>query len=157
MYLNLINSVTPHKDCPDQDFSKLKHKAFSPIFWSGQFHLNSCTDFTSTWLCPKSFWSWTKNLGSLVPKHSELLASHHGDLRLEGHLYSYPFGVTLDSRVLWNWSRSVKYTPTFYLYAISASPCSLFKRMTNDIWHTMIYTWYVYRLSNSISFDRELI
>ena len=41
MYLNPINFVTPHKDCPGQGLTKLKHKAFSPISWSGQFHLDS--------------------------------------------------------------------------------------------------------------------
>ena len=35
MSLNLINPVTPHKDCPVQGLTKLKHKAFSPILWSG--------------------------------------------------------------------------------------------------------------------------
>ena len=115
----------------DQDLTKLKHKAFSPIFWSSQFYLDLRTDFTSTWLCPKIFWSWIRNSDSLASKHSEFLASHCGDLRLKKYLYLYPFKVTLDSRVLWSWSHSVKYTPTFHLHAIPASPRSLIKRTTN--------------------------
>ena len=112
--------MTPHKACLGQDLTKLKHKAFSLISWSDQFHLGSCTDFTSIWLCLETFQSWIKNLGSLAPKHNELLASHHGDLRSEGYLYPYPFRVILDSRVLQSWSRSVKHTPIFHLHAIPA-------------------------------------
>ena len=113
MYLNLINLVTLHEDCPSQGLTILKHKVFSPISWSHQFYLDSRTDFTSTWLCAEIFRSWIRNSGSPAPKYSELLASHRGDRRLEGHLYPYPFEVTLDSKVLWSWSHSVKYTPTF--------------------------------------------
>ena len=39
MCLNLINPMTPHKDCPGQGLTKLKHKAFSPIFWMVNFIL----------------------------------------------------------------------------------------------------------------------
>ena len=131
MCLNLINLVTPHKDYLGQDLTKLKYKAFSIISWSGQFHLDSRIDFTSTWLCTEIFWFWIKNSSSLALKHSELLASHRGDLRSERHLYPYPFGITLDSRVLQSWLYLVKYTPTFYLHVISASPCSMVKRTTN--------------------------
>ena len=123
--------MTPHKDCPSQDLTKLKYKAFSLISWSGQFHLDSRTDFTSTWLCSKTFWSWIKNLDSPAPKHSELLASLHGDLRSEGHLYPYPFGVTLDSIMLWSWSHSVKCTSTYHLHAIPMSLHYLVTRTTN--------------------------
>ena len=131
MCLNLINLMTSHMDCPGQHLTKLKHKAFSPISWSCQFHLDLRTDFTSTWMYPKIFRSWIKNLDSLAPKHNELLVSHHGDLRSEGYLYPYPFGVTLDSRVLQSWSHSVKCTLIFYLHAIPASLCFLIKRITN--------------------------
>ena len=123
--------MTPHKDCPGQGLTKLKYKAFSPIFWSDQFHLDSRTNFTSTWLCPKIFRSWIKYSDSPTPKHSELLVSHRGDFRSEGYLYLCPFRLTLDSRVLQSWSRSLKYTPTFHLHAILASPYSLVKRITN--------------------------
>ena len=76
MYLNLINPMTLHKNCPGQGLTKLKYKVFSPIFWSGQFHLDLRTDFTSTWLCSKIFWSWIQNSSSPTSKHSELLVSH---------------------------------------------------------------------------------
>ena len=45
LYLNLIDPVTPHKDYPDQDFTKLKYiVASSSTTWSDQFYLDSHTD-----------------------------------------------------------------------------------------------------------------
>ena len=70
--------------------TKLKYSdALPPINQRGQSHLDSYTDFTSTWLCPKIFHHWIKNLGNPVSKHSELLVSHQGDLKFEGYLYPY--------------------------------------------------------------------
>ena len=97
----------------------------------GQFHLDPHTDFASTWLYPVAIHHCIKNLGSSALKHSELLASHYGDLKSKGHLYPYPFGVTLDSRVLQSWSRSVKCTSTFHLHTIPVSPYYLVMRTTN--------------------------
>ena len=116
----------------DQDFTKLKYNdASALIIWRDQSHLNPHTDFTSTWLYPVAFHHCIRNPNSPIPKYNELLASHCGDLRSEGHLYSYLFRVTFDSRVLQSWSRSVKYTPIFYLHAIPVSSCFLVKRTTN--------------------------
>ena len=80
---------------------------------------------------PKNLHHRIKNLDSLTSKHNELLASHQGSLKSEGHIYPYPIRATLNSRVLWKWSRSVKYTPTYYPYAIPVSPHALVKKTTN--------------------------
>ena len=131
MCLNLINSMTPHKDYSGQGVTKLKYKAFSSIPWSGQFYLDPYTDFISTWLCPKIFWPWIKNSGSLTRKHSELFVSYHDDLRSERYLYLYLLWATLHSRVFSNWSRSVRYTPTSHLHTMPISLHSLVKRKIN--------------------------
>ena len=144
-------------DYPDQDFTELKYTdILTPTYSEGSIPSDLHTDFVSIWLCPKIFHHWIRNSGSLIPKHSELLVSHCGDLRLEGYLYPYPSWATIDSRVLSSRSHSVRCTPTSHLHAIPVSPCSLVKRTTN-LWHTTTYTWYVYHPSNSISFDRKLI
>ena len=109
----------------------------------------SCSDFISTWLYPKIFHHWSKNLDNPVSKHSELLASHRGSLRSEEHLYSYPIRATIDSRVLRSWSCLVKYTPILHPYAISVSPHTLVKRTIQLIWHTMTYTRYNYHFCNN--------
>ena len=88
--------------------------------WSDQSHLDSHSDFTSTWLYPKTFHHWIKNSDSLAPKHSELLVSHRDSFKSEGHIYPYPISAILDSRVLQKWSCSVKCTPTYHPYAM---PC----------------------------------
>ena len=111
----------------------MKHNvALTSEIMSSQSHLDSYTDLTSTWLYLKIFYHWIKNSGSLAPKHSELLVSHHGDLRSEGYLYPYPLWATLDSRVLHSWSYSVRYTHTSHLYTIPVSSYSLVKRTTNS-------------------------
>ena len=120
-------------DYLDSNFAKLKYTdAYLLLIQRGQFHLDSCIDLISTWLYPKIFYYWIKNSVSLASKYSELLASHRGDLRSEGHLYPYPSRAILDSRVLRKWSRSVKCTPTNHPYAISVSPYVLVKRITNQ-------------------------
>ena len=122
-----------HIDYPDQNFTKLKYSDTSaPIIRRGQSHLNLHTDFTSTWLYPISFRHCIRNLDSLAPKNSKLLASHYGDLRFERHLRPYTSWAALNSRtsvgessVQW-WCISIS-----YLYAIPVSPYSLVKRITN--------------------------
>ena len=99
--LNLINPVTPHKDYPDQDFTKLKHSgALSRTTWSGQSHLDLQTNFANTRLYPEIFHHCIRNIDSPALKHSELLANYRGDLRSEGYLYLYLSRATLDSKVL---------------------------------------------------------
>ena len=90
-----------HMDYPSQDFTKLKYSnALSPIIWRSQSHFDSHIDFASTWLYPVVFHHYIKNVDSLIPKHNELLANHHGDLRSEEHLCLYPLWASFDSRVL---------------------------------------------------------
>ena len=129
--LNSNSLVTPHKDYPGQDFAKLKYDCTQLLNWSGQSHLDTRTDKSSTWLHPTAFRYWIRNSGSPVSKCSELLASHRGGLRSEGYLYSYSIRVNLDSR---NSSGvgHVQYKCTFtsHLYAIPMSPHSLVKRTT---------------------------
>ena len=118
-------------DYPDPDFTKLKYTdAYLLLIRRGQSYLDLCTDLLS-WLHSEIFCHWIRNSVSPASKYSKLLASHCGDLRSEGHLYPYLFGVTLDSRVLQSWSYSIKYTLTFHLHAIPTSPRSLVKRTTN--------------------------
>ena len=75
-------------DYPGQGFAKLKYSdSFFSNSWSGQSRLDH-TDFASTWLCPEAFHLWIRNSVSPVPKHSELLISHWGDLKSKGH-YTY--------------------------------------------------------------------
>ena len=84
MCLNLINPVTLHKNYLGQDFAELKYNvALTLEIRSGQSHLDSHIDFASTWLCPKIFHHWIKNLDSPTLKHNELLISYCGDLRSE--------------------------------------------------------------------------
>ena len=122
-----------YKDYPDQDFIKLKYSdALTPIIRRGQSHLNSHTDFISIWLYPVAFHHCIRNIDSPTLKHSELLASHHGDLRLEGYLCPYPSRAFLNSRALrrwvivWWWC-----TPISHLYVIPVSSHFLVKRITN--------------------------
>ena len=119
-------------DYPEQDFTKLKYSdVLTLILQRDQSHLDSYTDVISTWLYPKIFHHWIKNSSSPISKHSELFASHHGDLRSERYLYPYPLQATFDSRVLHSWSRLVRCTSTSHLYVISVSPHFLVKRTTN--------------------------
>ena len=119
-------------DYHDRDFTELKYTdILTPTYLEGSIPSWLIHQLLKYWLCPKIFHHWIKNSDSLASKHSELLASHRGDLRLEGHLYSYRFRITFDSRVLRSWSHSVKYTPIFHLHAIQVSPCSLVKRIIN--------------------------
>ena len=120
-------------DYLDQDFIKLKYNDTSTsIIWRDQSHLDPHIDFSSTWLYPIAFRHCIKNSDSLVSKHSELLASHYGDLRTEGYLCPYTSRAALDSRVFNRWvTCSVTISPTSHLYAIPVSPYSLVKRTTN--------------------------
>ena len=63
----------------------------------------------------------------MILKYSMLLASHHGDLKSEGHLSR----ATFDSRVLHSWSRSMRCTPISHLHTIPISPHHLVMRTTN--------------------------
>ena len=121
-------------DYPGQGFAKLKYSNTSTsIIWRDQSYLDPHTDFTSTWLYPVSFRHYIKNPDSLTLKHSELLASHYGDLWFEGYLYPYISRAALDSKTLSWWvTCSWQYTPTSHLYAISMSSHSLVKRTTNS-------------------------
>ena len=103
----------------------------SNFTWSSQFHLDSYSNFSSTWLYPKNFHHRMRNSDSPAPKYSELLVSHRSNLRSEGHIYPYPIRATLDGKVLQKWSRSVKYTPTNHPYFIFVSRHVLVKRTTN--------------------------
>ena len=95
-------------DYSDPDFAKLKYpNTYLLLIRRGQSHLDSRTDFTSTWLHPKNFYHWIKNSVSPALKYSEFFASHRGDLKSEGHLYPYPSRTILDNRVLCSWSCSV--------------------------------------------------
>ena len=143
-------------DYSNPNFAKLKYTdAYLPLIWRNQSHLDSCTDLISTWLYPKIFHHWIRNSVSLVSKYSEFFVSHRDDLRSEGYLYPYPLQAILDSRVLYSWSYSVM----MYSYispACYTSVSILFDYEDNQyIWHTMIYTWYRYRPSNSVSFGRK--
>ena len=138
-------------DYPSLGFAKLKYTdAYLLLIRRDQSHLHSCTDLTSTWLHPKIFRYWIRNSVSLTSKYSELLASHCGDLRLERYLYPYPSWATLNSKVLHSWSYSV----IIYFYISPAYHTSIstpFGYEDNQcIWHTMTYTWYHYRPSNSV-------
>ena len=75
--------------------------------WSGQSYFYSHTDFTNTWWYLEIFHHYIRNIGSPAPKHSELLASHRGDLRSEGYLYSYSSRATFGSRVFCSWPNLV--------------------------------------------------
>ena len=103
----------------------------SNFTWSGQSHLDSHSDFTSTWLYPKTFHNWIRNLDNPALKHGELLASHRDSLRFKGHIYPYSIKATPDSRVLRKWSRSMKCTPTYHPYAMPMLLHILVKRTTN--------------------------
>ena len=90
--LRKLNVYQPYKfsdyhwDYPGQGFTKLKHnEPFSPTVGRVNSHLNSCTNFVSTWLHPETFRPRSQCLGSPVPKYIELLTSHHGSLRSKGH------------------------------------------------------------------------
>ena len=48
---------------------------------------------TSTYLYLETFRHWIRNPDSSAPKHRELLASYHGDLKSEGHIYPYPIAI----------------------------------------------------------------
>ena len=88
-------------DYPDQDFTKLKYSdALTLIIQRDQSRLDPHTDFVSTWLYPVAFCHYIRNVGSLVPKHSELPVSHYGDLKSEGYLCPYVSRAALNSRVL---------------------------------------------------------
>ena len=130
-----------HMDYLDQDFTKLKYSdVLSSIIWRGQSHLGPHTDFASTWLYSITFRHYIRNVDNLTPKYNELLASHRGDLRSEGHLCTYPSRAVLDSRVL---CRLLFYLVTMYSYISSVCHTSisvLFSYENNQsIWHTMIY------------------
>ena len=130
--LNSNSPVTPHKDYPSQGFAKLKYDCTQLLNWSGQSHLDTRTDKSSTWLHPVAFHHWIRNSGSPVAKCSELLASHRGSLRSEGHLYPYPIGANLDSRNSSGVGHvQCRCTITSHLYAIPVSPHSLVMRTTN--------------------------
>ena len=156
MCLNLINLMTLHKDCPGQGLTKLKYKAFSSISWSGQFYFNSRTDFTSTWLYQNIFRSWIRNLDSSVLKHSELLASHHGDLKSKRCLCPYPSWATLNSRALCRWV-TVRDNVLLHL------TCMLYQCL-HTLWlrgqpthitHNDLYLTNIVVLINNILFDHE--
>ena len=137
-------------DYSDLDFAKLKYTdAYLLLIQRDQSHLDSRTDLTSTWLHPKIFSHWIRNSVNLIPKYSELLVSHRGNLKSEGYLYPYPSRATLDNRVLRSWSHSV----TIYSYISHSCHTNisiLFGYEDNQrIWHTITYTWYHYHLSNS--------
>ena len=145
-------------DYPGQGFTELKHTdTLTPTYLEGLIPSWFHTVFTSTWLCSEVFHLWIRNSVSPAPKHSELLASHRGDLRSEGHLYPYPSRATLDSRVLSSWSHSVRCTPTSHLHTIPVSSHSLIKRTINvhDTQWSILDNHYC--PNNSISFDRELV
>ena len=114
------------------NFTKLKYtNVLTPESGSINLILTYTPTTISTWLCPKIFYHWTRNLDSSAPKHSELLVNHHGDLRSEGHLYPYSSRATLDKEcsavghVQW-WC-----TPISYLHAILVSPHLLVMRINN--------------------------
>ena len=91
-------------DYPGQNFNKLKYNDTStPIIQRDQSHLDLHTYYASTWLYPVAFHHYIRNIDSLVPKHSELLASHYSDLRSEEHLYPYDSWAAFDSRTLSRW------------------------------------------------------
>ena len=130
--LNSNSPVTPHKDYPDQDFAKLKHDCTQLLNWSGQSHLDTRTDKSSTWLHPAAFRHWIKNSGSPMPKCSELLVGHRSGLRSEGQLYLYSIEANLDNRKSSGVGHvQCRYTLTSHLYAILVSPHFLVKRTTN--------------------------
>ena len=106
-------------DYPSQSFTKLKYSDISaPIIWRDQSHLDLHTNFTSTWLYPVAFCHCIKNPNSPVPKHSELLTSHYGDLRSEGHLCPYASRAALNSRTLSRWV-----TCSVMMYSYISSVC----------------------------------
>jgi hypothetical protein len=127
------NPVTHHKDYFGRSFAKLKHSdASSPILLGAVNPILTRTQTSQVLDCTqKPFSHRIRNSGSPAPKYSELPASHRGSLRSKGYLYPYPIRVTLDSRVLRSWSRSVKCTPTFHPHTIHMSPHALVKRTTN--------------------------
>ena len=150
--------MTPHKDYPDQDFAQLKHSdTLTFIIWRGQSHLNSHTDFTSTWLYPVAFHHYIRNINSLTSKYSELLASHYSNLRSEGHLCPYPSRATLDSRVLHSLI-TVQWwcTLTSHLYTISMSPYFLVTKISPYGTQWFILDKYYYP-SNNVSFSHEQV
>ena len=119
-------------DFSGSDFAKLKYTdAYLLLIRRDQSHLDSRTDLTSTWLYPKIFHRWIKNLDSLTSKYSELFVSHRGDLKSKGYLYPYPSRDTLDSRILHNWSFSVWMYSYILPHAIPVSLYSLVKKITN--------------------------
>ena len=137
-------------------FAKFKYiDTLTPTNSVGSIPSWLSTDLISTWLHPEIFHHWIKNSFNLIPKYSELLASHHGDLRSEGYLNPYPSWAILDNRVLYSWS------VTMYSYISPTWHTSVFTPFGYEdnqyIWHTMIYTWYRYHPNNSVSFDREPI
>ena len=97
----------------------------------GPSHFDSHTDLTSTWLHLKIFRYWIKNSVSPILKYSELLASHHGDLISEGHLYPCPSQATLTvecsivNHIQW-WCTLIS-----HLHTVPVSPHYLFTRTTN--------------------------
>ena len=156
--LNLINPMTPHKDYPDQDFTKLKYNvALSSESRSSQSHLDSHTNFTSIWLCLNIFHHWIKNLDSSVSKHSELLVSHHSDLRSEGYLYPILWELLLSAECTVVWSYSVK----MYSYNLPVCHISIFTlfdyKNNQSIWHTWSILDKSYYPSNKVLFGYEQV
>ena len=132
MCFNLINPVTPHKDCPNQDLTKLKYKAFSPILWSGQVHLDSRTDFKVLDCVQKSF---DPELEIQIVRHQSIVSCLQVTIVISGlkNIYTHIFYKQLlaaehsagESLVQW------QCTLTSQLYAIPVSPYFLVKRTTN--------------------------
>ena len=134
MSQSFSNPVSLYKDYLGHDFAQLKHSdALTPIIWRDQSHLDSHTDFISTWLYPVAFYHCIKNIDSLALKHSELLASHRGDLKSKERLCTYLLSAALDSRVLHNLI-TIQWWCIFisHLYTISVSPYSLIARIINS-------------------------
>ena len=99
-------------------FTKLKYSdVFFFIIWRGQSYLDS-----HTLLYPVAFCDCIKNIGSLVPKYSELLTSHYGDLKFEKHLCSYASRAAVESRIL---SRRVICSVMMYSYILSICHTSI--------------------------------
>ena len=129
----------------------------APKIKSGQSHFDTRIDSTSTWLFSKIFHHWIRNLDSPTPKHSELLESHHGDLRLEEHLYPYSIGANLDRRKapeLVTFSADVSIYLTCMPYQYLNTPW-LWGQPTYMA-HNDLYLINVIILSNNILFGREL-
>ena len=69
-------------DYPTYGFTKLKYTdVYLLLIQRDQFYLDSRTDLISIWLYPVTFHHWIRNSDGPALKYSELLTSHHGDLR----------------------------------------------------------------------------